>query len=128
MRRWQALLRASSSSFVADADEMVGEAANADAIIGGDDIVCDDRVLAAAKKVRWVAVIPRALRRAWARRPSRRPDLTVTNMRAVAGPVMAEHTIALMFALSRSACRCRWAGRRRAKAGTATSRVRSRRR
>jgi len=31
-----------------------------------------------------------------------RPGLTVTNMRAVAGPVMAEHTIGLMFALSRS--------------------------
>ena len=31
-----------------------------------------------------------------------RPGLVVTNMRAVAGPVMAEHTIALMFALSRS--------------------------
>ena len=31
-----------------------------------------------------------------------KPGLTVTNMRAVAGPVMAEHTIALMFALSRS--------------------------
>jgi phosphoglycerate dehydrogenase-like enzyme len=31
-----------------------------------------------------------------------RTGLIVTNMRAVAGPVMAEHTIALMFALSRS--------------------------
>ena len=43
--------------FVADATDLIKEAANADAIIGGDDIVCDERVLAAAKRVRWVAVM-----------------------------------------------------------------------
>ena len=82
-------------------EEMVAHAANADAIVGGDNLVCDERVLAAAKKVRWVGVFPRVWKSAWAR-PPRTPGLTVTNMRAVAGPVMAEHTIALMFALSRS--------------------------
>ena len=43
--------------FVADADGRIKEAANADAIIGGDDVACDERVLAAAKRVRWVAVM-----------------------------------------------------------------------
>ena len=60
-------------------------------------------MLAAAKKVRWIGsllggrrVLPRQ------EGSSSAPGSTVTNMRAVAGPVMAEHSIALMFALSRS--------------------------
>jgi len=88
--------------FVADATELIKEAATADAIIGGDDIACDDRVLAAAKRVRWVAVMSAGVEACLSKPALERPGLTVTNMRAVAGPVMAEHTIALMFALSRS--------------------------
>ena len=89
--------------FVADAEEMLAkEAASADAIIGGDDMVCDDRVLAAAKQVRWVAVMSAGVEACLGKPALEKPGITVTNMRAVAGPVMAEHTIALMFALSRS--------------------------
>jgi len=88
--------------FVADAAELIKEAATADAIIGGDDIACDERVLAAAKRVRWVAVMSAGVEACLGKPALERPGLTVTNMRAVAGPVMAEHGIALMFALSRS--------------------------
>jgi phosphoglycerate dehydrogenase-like enzyme len=83
-------------------EEMVAQAANADAIIGGDNAVCDERVLAAAKKVRWVAVMSAGVEECLGKPALERPGLTVTNMRAVAGPVMAEHSIALAFALSRS--------------------------
>jgi len=83
-------------------EEMVAQAANADAIVGGDNAVCDERVLAAAKKVRWVAVMSAGVEECLGKPALERPGLTVTNMRAVAGPVMAEHTIALAFALSRS--------------------------
>jgi len=88
--------------FVADETDLVKEAANADALIGGDDFVCDERVLAAAKRVRWVAVMSAGVEACLGKPALEKPGLTVTNMRAVAGPVMAEHTIALMFALSRS--------------------------
>ena len=88
--------------FVADAADLIKEAANVDAIIGGDDIACDDRVLAAAKRVRWVAVMSAGVEACLGKPALEKPGITVTNMRAVVGPVMAEHTIALMFALSRS--------------------------
>ncbi|HYJ39536.1 MAG TPA: D-2-hydroxyacid dehydrogenase [Steroidobacteraceae bacterium] len=88
--------------FVADAAGLIKEAADADAIIGGDDIACDDRVLAAAKRVRWIAVMSAGVEACLGKPALERPGLIVTNMRAVAGPVMAEHSIALMFALSRS--------------------------
>jgi phosphoglycerate dehydrogenase-like enzyme len=83
-------------------EEMAAAAGDADAILGGDYDVCDDRVLAAAKKVRWVGIYSAGIESCLGKKPLERPGLVVTNMRAVAGPVMAEHTIGLMFALSRS--------------------------
>ena len=88
--------------FVADATDLVKEAANVDAIIGGDDVACDEHVLAAAKRVRWVAVMSAGVEACLGKPALEKHGITVTNMRAVAGPVMAEHAIALMFALSRS--------------------------
>jgi phosphoglycerate dehydrogenase-like enzyme len=87
---------------VANAEELAKQVATADAIIGGDDTVCDDRVLAAGRKLRWVAVMSAGVESCLGKPALERPGLTTTNMRAVAGPVMAEHTIALMLALSRS--------------------------
>jgi phosphoglycerate dehydrogenase-like enzyme len=88
--------------FVPDVTGVIKEAANADAIIGADDIACDDRVLAAAKRARWIAVMSAGVEACLGKPALEKPGLTVTNMRAIAGPVMSEHTIALMFALSRS--------------------------
>jgi phosphoglycerate dehydrogenase-like enzyme len=87
---------------VASMDEFIAKAKDADAIAGGDDVVCDERVLAAAKKLRWAAVYSAGVEACLGKKGVDRPGLTVTNMRAVAGPVMAEHTIGLMLALSRS--------------------------
>lgn len=88
---------------VANADELAKQVANVDAIVGGDDTVCDDQVLAAAgKRLRWVAIMSAGVEACLGKPALGRAGLTTTNMRAVAGPVMAEHTIALMFALSRS--------------------------
>jgi hypothetical protein len=41
---------------VSGVDQMVKEAVDADAIASGDNLVCDDRVLAAAKRLQWIAV------------------------------------------------------------------------
>jgi len=87
---------------VKNTEEMVAQAANADAIVGGDNAVCDDRVLAAAKKIRWVAIMSAGVEDCLGKAGLERPGLIVTNMRAVAGPVMAEHSIALAYALARS--------------------------
>lgn len=87
---------------VNDAAEMAKAAADADAIASGDNIVCDERVLAAAKKVRWVAVYSAGVEECLGKAALAKPGVVVTNMRAIAGPVMAEHSIALMYALSRS--------------------------
>jgi phosphoglycerate dehydrogenase-like enzyme len=82
--------------------EMAAQAATADAVLGVDNLVCDDRVLAAAKRVRWIGIYSAGVESCLGKKGLDRAGLTVTNMRAVAGPVMAEHCIALMFALSRS--------------------------
>jgi phosphoglycerate dehydrogenase-like enzyme len=88
---------------VADEVELAKQVGNADAIIGVDNIVCDARVLAAIKpRLRWVAITSAGVEGCLDKPALERPGLTVTNMRAVAGPVMAEHTLALMLALSRS--------------------------
>jgi phosphoglycerate dehydrogenase-like enzyme len=78
------------------------EAPTADALLGVDNLVCDDQVLAAAKNVRWIGIYSAGVESCLGKPGLDRANLTVTNMRAVAGPVMAEHCIALMFALSRS--------------------------
>ncbi|MEO8062332.1 MAG: D-2-hydroxyacid dehydrogenase [Pseudomonadota bacterium] len=87
---------------VANTDEMIAKVADADAIAGGDDTVCDERVLAAAKKLRWVSVYSAGVEACLDKKGVNKPGLVVTNMKAVLGPVMSEHTTALMFALSRS--------------------------
>jgi phosphoglycerate dehydrogenase-like enzyme len=87
---------------VNNAEEMAKAAADADAIASGDDVVCDPRVLAAAKKVRWVAIYSAGVEACLGKPAVAKSGIVVTNMRAIAGPVMAEHSIALMYALSRS--------------------------
>jgi phosphoglycerate dehydrogenase-like enzyme len=87
---------------VAGMDEFVARSRDADAVVGSDDVVCDERVLEAAKRLRWIAVYSAGVEACLGKPGVDRPGLVVTNMKAVAGPVMAEHCIALMFALSRS--------------------------
>ncbi len=81
--------------------EMLAQSADADAILGGDNSVCDPKVLAAAKRVRWLAVYSAGVESCLGKPRLQSPDIVVTNMRAVAGPVMAEHSIALAYALAR---------------------------
>ena len=99
---WQAVSPGVELVVVRGVDEMVAQAATADALLGVDNLVCDDRVLAAAKRVRWIGIYSAGVESCLGKPGLERAGLTVTNMRAVAGPVMAEHSIALMFALSRS--------------------------
>jgi phosphoglycerate dehydrogenase-like enzyme len=83
-------------------DEMLKHVSDADAIASGDNVVCDERVLAAAKKLRWVAVYSAGVEECLGKTTLEKSAIVVTNMRAIAGPVMAEHSIALAYALARS--------------------------
>jgi phosphoglycerate dehydrogenase-like enzyme len=99
---WQAVAPGVELVVARGPGQMAQEAAKSDAILGVDNLVCDDQVLAAAKQVRWIGIFSAGVESCVGKAGLDRPGLTVTNMRAVAGPVMAEHCIALMFALSRS--------------------------
>ncbi len=83
------------------AEQMAAAAGDADAIFGVDNVVCDDRVLAAAKRLRWVAVYSAGVESCLGKTALDKPGVVLTNMRAIAGPVMAEHVIALTYGLSR---------------------------
>jgi phosphoglycerate dehydrogenase-like enzyme len=99
---WKAVSPGVELVVVRGVDEMIAQAANADALLGVDNLVCDDRVLTAARRVKWIGIYSAGVESCLGKQGLDRAGLTVTNMRAVAGPVMAEHSIALVFALSRS--------------------------
>jgi phosphoglycerate dehydrogenase-like enzyme len=87
---------------VSNAAEMAAQAADADAIASGDNVICDDRVLAAAKKVRWLASYSAGVEACLGKAFFDKPGVIITNAKALSGPVMAEHTIAVTYALARN--------------------------
>ena len=87
----------------ASAAEMAAAVPGADAVIGRIAFVCDERVLAAGRNLRWlqtnydgVDVCAKNSKTILER------QILLTNMRAIAAPVIAEHVIAFTLALSRS--------------------------
>ena len=87
----------------ASAAEMAAAVPGADAVIGRIAFVCDERVLAAGRNLRWlqtnydgVDVCGKNSKTILER------QILLTNMRAIAAPVIAEHVIAFTLALSRS--------------------------
>lgn len=62
---------------------------------------CTPEVLAAGKKLRWVASYSAGVERCVAIPQFRERDILLTNMQRVAAPVMAEHVLAMMLAFSR---------------------------
>jgi phosphoglycerate dehydrogenase-like enzyme len=87
---------------VNSAADMALAAAGADAVIGRTAIICDERVLAAGRNLRWLqtnyAGVDACSRQAKTIVERR---ILLTNMRAIAAPVIAEHVIAFTLALSR---------------------------
>jgi phosphoglycerate dehydrogenase-like enzyme len=81
-----------------DAAEAARLAPGVDAAVG----FCTPEVLAAAPKLRWIQALSAGVERCVAIPAVRERGLLLTNMQRVAGPVMAEHVMALMLAFSRS--------------------------
>jgi phosphoglycerate dehydrogenase-like enzyme len=78
-------------------DEATRLAPRADAVIG----FCSDAVLEASKRVRWVQALSAGVENCLAGHSLRERDILLTNMQRVAGPVMAEHVIAMIMASAR---------------------------
>jgi len=77
--------------------EAAALAGDADAALGW----CTPEVVAAGKHLRWIQSYSAGVERCVAIPAVRDRDILLTNMQRVAGPVMAEHVIAMMLAFAR---------------------------
>jgi len=81
----------------ADRAAAIRDAADADVLIGG----CAADVIRAGPRIRWVQHMGAGVERCIAIPELAARGIVLTNMQKVAGPVMAEHVLALMFGLTR---------------------------
>jgi phosphoglycerate dehydrogenase-like enzyme len=72
-------------------------AATADAVLG----FCEEAVLASSPRVRWVQTYNAGVERCLTSDVFRQRGIVLTNMQRIAGPVMAEHVMAMILAHSR---------------------------
>lgn len=86
---------------VSSAAEMAGALEGADVAIGRNGFVCDEKLLAAGRDLRWLQTLSSGVELCAGRRALAERDILLTNMRAVSGPVISEHAIAMLMALSR---------------------------
>jgi phosphoglycerate dehydrogenase-like enzyme len=80
-----------------DVQEAVALATDADAVLG----FCSAELLAAGPKIRWVQSFSAGVERCVSIPALRERDILLTNMQRVAGPVMAEHVMAMMLGFAR---------------------------
>lgn len=81
--------------------EMANALRGADVAIGRNGFVCDDRLLAAGRDLRWLQTLSSGVELCAGRSALSERGILLTNMRAVSGPVISEHAIAMLMALSR---------------------------
>jgi phosphoglycerate dehydrogenase-like enzyme len=81
--------------------DMATAAPGADILFGRSPIICNDRVLGAAQNLRWVQSVYAGVELCANKAAFRDRGILLTNMRAVGSVMVAEHAIALMFALTR---------------------------
>lgn len=80
-----------------DMAEAVALAGDVDAVLGP----CSAELLAAGPRIRWIQAYSAGVERCVAIPALRERDVLLTNMQRVAGPVMAEHVIAMMMSFAR---------------------------
>ena len=80
-----------------DRAEALREVVDADAVIGG----CAADLLAAGPHLRWIQHFSAGVERCVSIPGFASRSIVLTNMQKIAGPVMSEHVLALMFGLSR---------------------------
>jgi lactate dehydrogenase-like 2-hydroxyacid dehydrogenase len=82
---------------VAGSPEAKAKLASVDAAIG----VCNAELLAAAKSIQWIQMVTAGVENCVSVPAVKERNILVTNMQRVAGPVIAEHVIAMAMALTR---------------------------
>jgi D-2-hydroxyacid dehydrogenase (NADP+) len=82
---------------VAKIEEALTQAKDADAVLGW----CNEDLLAVGQRVRWIQVFNAGVERCVALSAVRERKVLLTNMQRAQSPVIAEHAIAMMLALSR---------------------------
>jgi phosphoglycerate dehydrogenase-like enzyme len=85
---------------VTDTASAIREAADADVIIGHNPDICDRRIIDAARQLRWLASLSAGIELCANLPTLKNRPVTMTNMRGIDSPVIAEHAIALMLALA----------------------------
>ena len=80
-----------------DAAEAASMAQEADAVLG----LCTPELLAAGPNIRWIQSYSAGVEHCVAIPALRERDILLTNMQRIAGPVMAEHVVAMMLAYAR---------------------------
>jgi phosphoglycerate dehydrogenase-like enzyme len=82
---------------VAKQGELATQAKNVDAAIG----FCTPELVEAGKKIRWIQVTSAGVEACVAIPGVRERDILVTNMQRIGGPIIAEHTMAMVLAFTR---------------------------
>jgi phosphoglycerate dehydrogenase-like enzyme len=75
-------------------------AAEADVIVGHNPEICDAGIINAARQLRWLASLSAGVELCMEVPAVKAKRFTVTNMRGIDSPVIAEHAISLMLALA----------------------------
>jgi len=83
--------------FASTAAEAVKLAPSADAVLG----LCSAELLEAGPRIRWIQAYSAGVERCVSLPALRERGILLTNMQRVAGPVMAEHVLAMMLAFAR---------------------------
>jgi len=81
--------------------EMAAAVRGADAAIGRSNWICSEGVLAAGDELRWLQTTTAGVEACTAKPAVAQGRYVLTNMRAIAAPMIAEHTIGLLLALTR---------------------------
>lgn len=81
--------------------ELAAALPGADVAIGRNGFVCDDKLIAAGRDLRWLQTLSSGVELCAGQRALSERNILLTNMRAVSGPVISEHAIAMLLALSR---------------------------
>ena len=99
--RWLPAIEAAAPGVeIVTAGDMAGAvtaARDVDAVLG----LCTAEVLAAGRDIRWIQAYSAGVERCVSVPAVRERNVLLTNMQRVAGPVMAEHVVAMMLAFAR---------------------------
>jgi phosphoglycerate dehydrogenase-like enzyme len=82
---------------VADRRRPEQQAADVDAVIG----ICTPAIVAAGKSIRWISLLSAGVEDCVRIPQVRERDILVTNMQRIGGPVIAEHVMGMLLALTR---------------------------